>query len=183
VRLGDDPGCFASWSRLLESHSRCTTYGRAVREPFVRSGWSLTVCPDAGEAGGCFVPKYRRTPSRGGFPDEARSREEAARRARGRLGRYCAANRLNRLGTPTYAPPFCTDPAELRSDLGHSFRELRSVIWGKPFPYVWEPEHHADGERFNGHFAVGSTSPGGRFEAPGGAARGDGPDRASSGRF
>jgi hypothetical protein len=126
-----------------------------VREPSLRSGWSLTVCPDAGEAGGCFVPKYRRTPSRGGFPDEARARQEAARRARGRLRRYCAANRLNRLGTLTYAPPFCTDPAELRSDLASFFRELRGVLGGRPFPYVWVPEYHGDGKRFHAHFAVG----------------------------
>lgn len=128
---------------------------RSVREPLVRSGWVLSVCPDAAEAGGCFVPKRRRVSSGGGVPNPERSRQEAARRARGRLRRYCAGNRLNRLGTLTYAPPFCTDPGQVRRDVGVFFRSLRSTLGGEPFPYVWVPELHADGSRFHLHFAVG----------------------------
>lgn len=126
-----------------------------VREPSVRSGWLLSVCPSAGEAGSCFVPKRRRTSDGGGAPNPEWSRVEAARRARGRLRRYCAGNRLNRLGTLTYAPPFCTDPAVVRRDAGVFFRNLRSGLGGEPFPYVWVPEFHADGTRFHLHFAVG----------------------------
>lgn len=89
------------------------------------------------------------------MPNPERSRQEAARRARGRLRRYCAANGLNRLGTLTYGPPFCTDPAQVRADLGVFFRSLRQAVGGEPFPYVWVPELHADGRRFHAHFAVG----------------------------
>lgn len=71
------------------------------------------------------------------------------------MRRYCAANGLNRLGTLTYAPPFCTDPGEVRRDAGQFFRALRGSLGGKPFPYVWVPEYHADGERFHLHFATG----------------------------
>lgn len=127
-----------------------------IREPTVRSGWVLTVCPAAGEAGGCFVAKRRASSGGGcGLPNPARSRQEAARRARGRLRRYCAANRLNRLGTLTYGPPFCTDPAEVRRDAGVFFRNLRASLGGEAFPYAWVPELHADGSRFHLHFAVG----------------------------
>jgi hypothetical protein len=80
---------------------------------------------------------------------------EAARRARGRLRRYCAANGLNRLGTLTYGPPFCTDPSQVRADLAVFFRRLRRSLGDRPFPYVWVPEFHADGKRFHAHFAVG----------------------------
>lgn len=128
---------------------------RPVREPAVRSGWVLSLCPAAGEGGGCFVPKRRSPSGCGGVPNPERSRQEAARRARGRLRRYCAANRLNRLGTLTYAPPFCTDPALVRRHAGEFFRNLRTALGGKPFPYVWVPEFHADGTRFHLHFAIG----------------------------
>ena len=65
--------------------------------------WSFNLYPAAAEGGGCFVPSFRRAPIGGGVPDQERSQEEAARRARAKLRRYCAANRLNRLGTLTYA--------------------------------------------------------------------------------
>ena len=129
--------------------------GVLVREPAVRVGWLLSLCPAAAEAGGCFVASRRRPPSAGGVPDPERSRAEAARRARGRLRRYCAANGLNRLGTLTYGPPFCTDAVQVRSDLGVFFRNLRTALGGDPMPYVWVPELHADGRRFHAHFAVG----------------------------
>jgi hypothetical protein len=96
-----------------------------------------------------------RAPIGVGLPNPERARQEAARRARARLRRYCAANRLNRLGTLTYAPPFCTDPTEVRSHAGVFFRQLRTALGGKAFPYVWVPELHADGSRFHLHFAVG----------------------------
>jgi hypothetical protein len=84
-----------------------------------------------------------------------RSRSEAARRARGRLRRYCAADGLNRLGTLTYAPPFCTDAGQVRADFGVFFRNLRAGLGGEALPYVWVPELHKDGQRFHAHFAVG----------------------------
>jgi hypothetical protein len=113
------------------------------------------LCPSAAEGGGCFVPARRPRAGGGGVPNPERSRQEAARRARGRLRRYCAGNRLNRLGTLTYGPPFCTDAARVRQDLGVFFRRLRESLGGDPFPYAWVPELHADGQRFHAHFAVG----------------------------
>lgn len=78
--------------------------------------WSFTLYPGAAEGGGSF-----RATSREGSagdspaPDPRRSAADAVRRAKANVRRYCADNRLNRLGTLTYGPPYCTDPRELRS--------------------------------------------------------------------
>jgi hypothetical protein len=126
-----------------------------VREPLLRTGWVLALCPAAAEGGGCFVAK-RRPPSGGrGIPNPERSRLEAARRARGQLRRYCAANRLNRLGTLTYRGTGCHEPAQVRADLGTFFRSIRAALGGDPFPYVWVPEWHPGGHGLHAHFAVG----------------------------
>ncbi|MGH7735462.1 MAG: rolling circle replication-associated protein [Gemmatimonadales bacterium] len=82
------------------------------------------------------------------------SREDAARRARGKVRRYCAANRLNRLGTLTYGGEGNHDPAELRADVGGFFRRLRGSL-GERFPYLWVPEWHKSGHGLHVHFAVG----------------------------
>lgn len=120
--------------------------------------WSLTVYERAGEAGGAFVAagvRRRGSGVRGAARDPARSQAEAARRAGGRVRRYCAANGLSRLGTLTYGPPRCTDPDELRQHVGEFFRALRAGLGGDPIPYVWVPELHKDGRHFHVHFAVG----------------------------
>jgi hypothetical protein len=59
--------------------------------------------------------------------------------------RYCAANRLNRLGTLTYRGAGCHDPEKVRVHLGEFFRSLRSSLGGKPLPYLWVPEWHQTG--------------------------------------
>jgi hypothetical protein len=72
------------------------------------AGWWLNIYQGAGEASGCFVSSLPR-PTGSTFlaaADPARSNQEAARRAKGMVRRYCAANRLNRLGTLTYADEF-----------------------------------------------------------------------------
>lgn len=138
-----------------------------VREPEVFSGWSLSLYPGAGEAGGCFVAAGDRRHAvgvKGAAADPQRAASEAGRRARARLRRYCAANRLNRLGTLTYGPPRCTDPRELRGHISAFFKDLRAVR-GKPFPYVWVPEVHKDGVHFHVHFAVGSFIPRGQIDS------------------
>lgn len=120
------------------------------------TGWVLNVYPEAGEAGGSFRYVGRRArPAGGGVPDPERSRAEAARRARGKLRRYCAANRLNRLGTLTYAGQGCHDPKVLRQDLAGFFRSLRRLTGGEAFPYVWVPEWHNTDHGLHAHFAVG----------------------------
>ena len=86
-----------------------------------RRGWALSLCEAAGEAGGSF--RSTRPPSRVGVvfgpaEDPARSAAEAARRARGKVRRYCAANRLNRLGTLTYRGVGCHDIDQLVGDVG-----------------------------------------------------------------
>jgi hypothetical protein len=68
--------------------------------------------------------------------------------------RYCAANRLNRLGTLTYAGTGNHNPAALRADLADFFRRLRGTI-GEPYPYLWAPEWHPGGHGLHAHFAVG----------------------------
>lgn len=70
----------------------------------VPATWALSLCPAAHEGGGSFIPS-RRAPSYRGVRGQATGREramhEAGRRARRQLRCYCAANRLNRLGTLT----------------------------------------------------------------------------------
>jgi hypothetical protein len=136
----------------LESATKLDRARVRPREGF----WLLNLYPEAGEASGCF--RSAAEPSHHGSwwesePDPERWAAEAARRARGQLRRYCAGNRLNRLGTLTYGPPFCRDPRVVRDDVGSFFRQLRRRT-GR-LPYVWVPELHADGERYHVHFAVG----------------------------
>lgn len=127
--------------------------------------WLLKLYPDAAEAGGCFESAARRSGA-GSWcepePDPDRSAEEAARRARGHLRRYCAANRTNRLADLTYAGAGCHDPARLRLDLGDFFRRLRSAV-GRPFPYVWVPEWHKTEHGLHAHFAVNRFIPRGQI--------------------
>ena len=125
-----------------------------------RARWQLSLYPEAAEGGGCFVPSTRPAP-RGWSenpPDTDRSRHEAAKRAKGKARRYCAANRLNRLGTLTYDGDGCHDPRQLRADLGEFFRALRAGLGGKPLPYMWVPEWHKS-HGLHGHFALGRYVP------------------------
>lgn len=115
--------------------------------------WTFSLYPQAAEGGGCFVPRFQPEP-RGGPPDPERSLEEAERRARSKLRRYCAANRLNRFGTLTYAAS-CRDPWQLRADVGAFFRGLRRELGGKAIPYAWTSEWHPGGHGLHVHFAVG----------------------------
>lgn len=113
--------------------------------------------PDAAEAGGTFrlaerksrPPRVRHEPSR----DPERSAEEAGRRAATCMRRYAAANRLNRLGTLTYAVA-CHDERQVRRDVGDFFRALRDEV-GEAIPYLWVPEWHPGGHGLHVHFAVG----------------------------
>ena len=117
--------------------------------------WVLTLYPEAGEAGGCF--KSARIEDLGGRPRAAnpdRAQAEAARRARGQIRRYCAANRLNRLGTLTYAGVGCYEPQALRGDVAGFFKALRVGLGGDRFPYLWVPEWHPGGHGLHVHFAV-----------------------------
>ena len=64
--------------------------------------WTLNLYPQAGEGSGCFQSG---APWQLGWwwcSGVERAQAEAARRARGKVRRYCAASRLNRLGTLTY---------------------------------------------------------------------------------
>lgn len=126
------------------------------------AGWSFTLCPAAGEGGGSFQRSARRTPeyvAHGEARDPERAAVEAARRARSRLRRYCAANGLNRLGTLTYRGSGNHEPELLRLHLADFFRELRDSMGGGPFAYAWVPEWHQSGHGLHAHFAVGKYIP------------------------
>jgi hypothetical protein len=138
--------------------------------------WELTLYPEAGEGGGCVLGrslrvgwwrgpqlKQRREVIRTGEED-GRPREEAARRARGKIRRYAAANRLNRLGTLTYQGAGCHDSFRLRADLAGFFRELRTGLDAGPLPYVWVPQWHPGGHGLHAHFAVGRFVPRGLID-------------------
>lgn len=126
----------------------------------VCSGWGLVLYPEAGEAGGVFRGLDR--PGWGGEGwgwDSDRSVSEACRRARGKVRRYCAANRPNRFGTLTYAGEACHEPLQARADVRRFFRRLRSGLGGEPFPYLWVPELHPSGHGFHFHVALGRYVP------------------------
>ena len=125
--------------------------------------WALSLYPDAGEGGGCLSVARQALPS-GGPPNVERAAEEAARRARAKIRRYAAANRLNRLGTLTYRGEGCHDPIALRQDLAGFFRELRDGLAAGPLPYVWVPQWHPGGHGLHAHFAVGRFVPRGLIE-------------------
>jgi hypothetical protein len=120
--------------------------------------WALSLYPDAGEGGGCLSVPRTVVPT-GLPPNVARAAEEAGRRARGKLRRYAAANRLNRLGTLTYRGEGCHDPVRLRGDLSGFFRGLRDGLESGRFPYVWVPQWHPGGHGLHAHFAVGRFVP------------------------
>jgi hypothetical protein len=123
-----------------------------------RTGWRLTLYPGAAEAGGSF--RFG-TKGRGQVEpaeeeaDPARSAHEAGRRARANVRRFCAANRLNRLGTLTYRGDGCHDPHRIRGDVGIFIRRLRYQLKVESLPYLWVPEWHPKGHGLHAHFAVG----------------------------
>lgn len=130
------------------------TGGTGTPTPLLAEGWwTLILYPEAAEAGGSYR-RRRRTEPVDSAADPERSAEEAARRARGKIRRYCAANRLNRLGTLTYAGEGCLAPEAVRADVASFFRALRGEV-GEAFPYLWVPELHPGGHGFHIHFAVG----------------------------
>jgi hypothetical protein len=124
----------------------------------MRATWRLSLYPDAGEGGGCFISARAAKRRFGGEPS-SRAAEEAARRARSKVRRYCAANRLNRLGTLTYAPPGCHDPRGARQDVARFFRRLRRELEVEALPYLWVPEWHKSGHGLHLHFAAGRFIP------------------------
>ncbi len=124
--------------------------------PDIRSGWVLGLYPDAGEASGTF--HYRRQPRPCATPgpalDPERAASEAARRARTKVRRYAAANRLDRLGTLTYRGDGLHDERAVRRHIAHYFKRLRYEVIGEPFPYLWVPEWHNTDHGLHVHFAI-----------------------------
>lgn len=128
----------------------------------------MRLYPTAGEGGGSWStggdpPARELDGDEGEGPGEVvdpeRSASEAARRARGQIRRYAAANCLNRLGTLTYRDEGCHDQRAFRQHMARFFRRLRAEMGGKAFPYVWVPEWHPNGHGLHAHFAVGSFVP------------------------
>ncbi len=126
--------------------------------------WSFSLYPEAGEGGGCLAVRRSVVAVSDRPPNVVRAREEAARRARTKIRRYGAANRLNRLGTLTYRGEGCHDPLRLRADLAGFFRGLRERLAVGAFAYVWVPQWHPGGHGLHAHFAVGRFVPRGLIE-------------------
>jgi len=120
------------------------------------AGWRFVLYPEAAEGGGSFHGASQGRP--GPAPEPGDYRLDAARRARSKVRRYCASNRLNRLGTLTYRGEGCHDSKALREDLAQFFRRLRAEVGG-PLPYLWVPEWHPGGHGLHAHFAVGQFIP------------------------
>ena len=128
----------------------------ATYEPQQRAaGWWANLYPTAKEASGTFVSSLQpiRTEFLRNGTNSERSQKEASRRARAKVRRYCAANKLNRFGTLTYEGEGCHDPVQLRKDLGDFFKKLKSAL-GDDLPYVWVPEWHKTNHGLHAHFAV-----------------------------
>src|SRR5579862_12557 len=106
--------------------------------------WALSLYPEAAEGGGSLLVRRMVVPT-GGPPNVERAEEEAGRRARAKIRRYAAANRLNRLGTLTYRGEGCHDPVALRLHLAGFFRELRNELDAGRFAYLWVPQWHPGG--------------------------------------
>ena len=131
--------------------------GGLVEGAPVERGWSLTLVPDAREAGGCFgrLGKRERASASGPAADPARALEEAARRARTKTRRFCVANRLTRFWTLTCDGDGCHDPKQVKADVAEFFRELRRLLGGQSFPYLWTAEWHHTNHGLHVHFVVG----------------------------
>ncbi len=120
----------------------------------LQPGWRLALYPEAAEAGGSFRGLSRQGSGGVYEVDPDRSVNEAARRARAKVRRYCVANGLNRLGTLTYAGEGCWEQGQLRADLGGFWRRLRAGV-GEALPYLWVPEWHPGGHGLHVQFAIG----------------------------
>ena len=126
--------------------------------------WGLSLYPEAGEAGGSFRSAAGSGGSGGGWSsDPGRAAEEAARRARGKVRRYCAANGLNRFATLTYRGAGEHDPVAVRGDIRRFFKGLRRGLGGEALPYLWVPELHKT-HGLHVHFVVGRYVPRGLIE-------------------
>ena len=121
--------------------------------------WALSLYPEAGEGGGSVCGRRRLNVPTGKPPNGVRAAEEARRRARGKLRRYCAANGLNRLGTLTYAGAGCHDAGALRPDVAEFFRGLRAGVGAGAIPYAWVPQLHPGGHGWHVHFGLGRYVP------------------------
>lgn len=119
-----------------------------------QAAWVLNVYPTAGEASGRFLAVGARRGGggvRGLAADPERAALEGARRARGVVRRYAAANGLTRFGTLTYRGHGCFDQEALRTDLGEFFRGVRAELG--PVPYLVVPEWHKT-HGLHAHFAL-----------------------------
>jgi hypothetical protein len=72
---------------------------------------------------------------------------------------------LNRLVTLTYAGAGCHDQSQVRADVAQFVRNLRSLLGGEPFPYLWVAEWHKTDHGLHLHLAVGRYIPRSLIEA------------------
>jgi hypothetical protein len=124
-----------------------------------RGYWGVALVPEAGEAIATFHSADAGGAGGGVGCDAEEASRVASRRARTCVRRYCAANRLNRLGTLTYRGDGCHEPMLLRRDVGGFFRRLRDGLGRGAFPYLWTAEWHKSGHGLHTHFAVGRYVP------------------------
>jgi hypothetical protein len=118
----------------------------------------MTVLPNCGEVVlSVMPPLHRRSCDRsrkhGHAIDPERNREQAARRARVRLRRYCKEHRLVFMWTLTYGSGGQRDAAQLRRQVERFIAKVVQARGGR-FPYAYVIEAHKDGERLHVHMAV-----------------------------
>ena len=86
--------------------------------------------------------------------DPDRCRQEAARRARRELRRFCKEHRLFFMWTLTYGHGGQRDLTKLRRQIERLMAKMVEERGGRRFPWAYVPELHADEERWHVHVAV-----------------------------
>jgi hypothetical protein len=101
-------------------------------------------------------PADRRRKGEGGTGaiDPQRCREEAVRRARKTLRRFCKEHLLFFMWTLTYGDGGQRDLVKLRRQVETLIAKVVAERGGRRFPYAYVVELHKDGERFHVHVAA-----------------------------
>ena len=86
--------------------------------------------------------------------DSDRCRQEAARRARRQLRRFCKEHQLFFMWTLTYGNGGQRDLRQLRRQVERLVGKVVRERGGKRFPWTYVVEPHKDGERLHVHMAV-----------------------------
>lgn len=145
-------GC-ASWCSSVSARSEEPEAPTSLVQGTQLGKAHVKVFPTCGEAVVVWSSgKGDLSPGEKGTGDPTESAARSARRARGRIRRYCVHNRLHRLWTLTYEVAEW-DYDQVKADLARFFKALRKYR-DKRYPYVWVIERHPKGHGLHVHVAM-----------------------------